>query len=64
MPEKKKEPDYEAAMKQLEAIVSSMESGEMRVDAMTAELKKAQKLIKMCRDRLTKTDEEIKKILE
>ena len=64
MPEKKTEPDYEAAIKQLEAIVSSMESGEMGVDAMTAELKKAQKLIKMCRDRLTKTDEEIKKILE
>ena len=64
MPEKKKEPDYEAAMKQLEAIVSSMESGAMGVDALTAELKKAQKLIKMCRDRLTTTDEEIKKILE
>jgi exodeoxyribonuclease VII small subunit len=57
------EPDYETAMKQLESIVSKMESGELNVDAMTAELKQAQKLIKLCRDKLTKTDEEIKKIL-
>lgn len=57
------EPDYETAMKQLESIVGKMESGELNVDAMTAELKQAQKLIKLCRDKLTKTDEEIKKIL-
>ena len=30
---------------------------------MTAPLKKAQQLIKLCKDRLTKTDEEIQKIL-
>lgn len=64
MPEKKKELNYEAAMKQLESIVSRMESGEMNVDAMTKELKTAQEIIKSCRDKLTKTDEEIKKILE
>lgn len=50
-------------MKQLESIVSRMESGEMNVDAMTKELKTAQEIIKSCRDKLTKTDEEIKKIL-
>ena len=63
MPEKKKELNYEAAMKQLESIVSRMESGEMNGDAMTKELKTAQEIIKSCRDKLTKTDEEIKKIL-
>jgi exodeoxyribonuclease VII small subunit len=31
---------------------------------MSTELKKAQLLIKLCKDKLTKTDEEIKKILE
>lgn len=63
MSEKKKEPSYEAAMKQLESIVGRMENGEMDVDAMTEELKTAKKIIKACRDKLTKTDEEIKKIL-
>ena len=36
----------------------------MDLDDMSSELKKAQQLIKICKDRLTKTDEEIKKILE
>ena len=63
MPEKKKELNYEAAMKQLESIVSRMENGEMNVDTMTEELKKAQEIIKSCRDKLTKTEEEIKKIM-
>lgn len=62
MPEKKKAPDYESAMKQLETIVSKMESGELNVDTLAQELKTAQGLIKLCRDKLTKTEEEIKKI--
>lgn len=50
-------------MKQLETIVGRMESGELNVDALTKELKTAQELIKLCRDKLTKTEEEIKKNL-
>ena len=55
--------NYEQAIEELETIVSKMESGELNLDAITEELKRAQKLIKLCKDRLTKTDEEIKKIL-
>ena len=40
-----------------------LENDEMGIDEMTAELKKAQQLIKLCKDRLTKTDAEIQKIL-
>lgn len=54
---------YEQAIEELETIVSKMESGELNLDAITEKLKRAQKLIKLCKDRLTKTDEEIKKIL-
>ena len=60
----KKAPNYEEAVSQLEEIVQKMESGELDVDMMSTELKKAQQLIKLCKDKLTKTDEEIKKILE
>ncbi|MBQ8096733.1 MAG: exodeoxyribonuclease VII small subunit [Prevotella sp.] len=54
---------YEEALQQLETIVKKMESGEYSVDELTTQLKQAQKLIALCRDKLTKTDEEIKKIL-
>lgn len=59
-----KEIKYEEAVKQLEDIVKQLENGELDLDDMSSELKKTQQLIKICKDRLTKTDEEIKKILE
>lgn len=55
---------YEDAIHELEGIVDSMENGEMDIDSMTAKLKRAQELIKLCKDKLTKTDAEIKKILD
>jgi exodeoxyribonuclease VII small subunit len=55
---------YEEAVRQLEDIVEKMESDELDVDSMSENLKKAQKLIKLCKDKLTKTDDEINKILE
>lgn len=58
-----KEFKYEAAMMQLEEIVKKMENGDLDVDSLCEQLKVAQKLIKQCKDKLTKTDEEIKKIL-
>lgn len=54
---------YEKAISQLEDIVEKMENNEMDLDEMSAQLKKAQQLIKLCKDRLTKTDAEIQKIL-
>lgn len=55
---------YEEAFNQLETIVRKMEQGEYDIDELTEQLKKAQQLIKLCRDKLTKTDKEIKKILD
>jgi exodeoxyribonuclease VII small subunit len=55
---------YEEALRQLETIVSRMEAGEYDIDQLADQLKTAQKLIRLCRDKLTKTDAEIKKILE
>jgi exodeoxyribonuclease VII small subunit len=54
---------YEEALQQLETIVSKMESGDYSIDELALQLKNAQKLIALCRDKLTKADEEIKKIL-
>lgn len=60
----KKEFNYEKSVAQLESIVHRMESGEMDIDSLCDELKTAMSLIKQCKDKLTKTDEEIKKLLE
>ena len=59
-----KEIKYEEALSQLEDIVSKMESEELDIDELTTELKQAQKLVKLCKDKLTKTDKEIKTILK
>ena len=54
---------YEAALAELQTIVRKMENDELDIDQMSVQLKRAQELIKLCKDKLTKTDEEIKKIL-
>lgn len=55
---------YEEAIKNLESIVSMMESGKLDLDQLEEKLKEAQQLIKLCRDKLTKTEEEISKLLQ
>ena len=52
---------YEEAMAQLETIVRKMESNELDIDEIAAQLKTAQRLIKFCRDKLTKTESELLK---
>jgi exodeoxyribonuclease VII small subunit len=59
----KQEQKYEAAFAELQTIVRKMENEELDIDEMSEQLKRAQELIKFCKDKLTKTDEEIKKIL-
>ena len=55
---------YEEAVRQLEQIVTRLEDGKLNIDELSGELKKARKLITLCKQRLTKTDEEIQKILK
>ena len=54
---------YEEAMATLEQVVARMENNELDLDTMSEELKKAKQLIKLCKDKLTKTDQEIRKII-
>lgn len=59
----KKEIKYEEAVALLEEIVDKMENDELDIDQLSDQLKRAKELIKLCKDKLTKTDEEIKKLL-
>lgn len=53
---------YEEALAQLESIVRKMESNELNIDEIAAQLKTAQRLIKFCKDKLTHTEQELQKI--
>ncbi len=59
-----KEVKYEEAVRQLEAIVDKMERGELDIDSMATQLKQAQELVKLCKQKLKRTDDEIQKLLE
>jgi exodeoxyribonuclease VII small subunit len=59
----KKEIKYKEAVAQLEEIVDKMENDELDIDQLSDQLKRAKELVKLCKDKLTKTDEEIKKLL-
>ena len=54
---------YEQAVRELEQIVERMENDELDIDQLSEQLKRAKTLVKFCKDKLTKTDEEIKKLL-
>ena len=45
---------YEESIKELESIVRKMENDELDIDTLGEQLKRAQALIKTCRDKLTK----------
>ena len=55
---------YEESLKQLENIVRKMEAGDYSIDELAEKLTMAQQLITQCKDKLSKSDTEIKKILE
>jgi len=59
-----KKQTYKEAMYKLEQIVSQIENNELDIDQLGDKLKEAQVLIKFCKDKLYKADEEIQKILD
>lgn len=59
-----KKQTYNEAIQRLEQIVSQIESNELDIDNLGSKLKEAQELIKFCKDKLYKADEDTKKILE
>ena len=59
----KEEMKYEQAVRELEEIVERMENDELDIDQLSEQLKRAKTLVKLCKDKLTKTDKEIKKLL-
>ena len=59
---KSKQLTYSQALKELEAIISEIESEEINVDSLTEKIKRATTLITFCKSRLRNTEEEVKKV--
>ncbi|HBC20961.1 MAG TPA: exodeoxyribonuclease VII small subunit [Porphyromonadaceae bacterium] len=55
---------YNQAVAQLEAIVARMQSDDCDIDKLSAYTRRALELLRLCKEKLTTTDEEIKKCLE
>ena len=60
----KKEITYTEAMNEIEQILDRFRREEMTVDSLTMEVKRATELIALCKERLHRTEEELKKISE
>jgi exodeoxyribonuclease VII small subunit len=56
--------NYTEAFEELQSIVSEIEEGEISVDELSAKVKRATQLIKICKDKLTTTEEDVNKILK
>lgn len=55
--------NYEEAIQKLETTISQIENNELDIDQLTDCLKEAQELIRFCKDKLYKVDEDIKSML-
>jgi len=54
---------YNEAFEQLKNIVKQMENADISVDDLADNLKKASGLIAICKDKLTKTENEVNKAI-
>lgn len=59
-----KEINYTDAFDELQQIVSDLEDGEISVDELAIKVKRASELIKLCKQKLTTTEEDVKAILK
>lgn len=56
--------NYDAAVGEIEEILEKIEEGDLGVDELAEKVNRVTHLIKICRDRLLATEEQINKILD
>jgi exodeoxyribonuclease VII small subunit len=54
---------YTEAISELEEIVTEIEQGEITIDALSDKVKRAAELIRICKNKLTSTEQDVNKIL-
>ncbi len=60
----KKEFSFNSAVSEIEKILRNIESGDLDVDKLSVEVKRASELIKQCQKKLRSTEEEINSIFK
>ena len=60
----KNQMNYTDAFEELQQIVEHMENGEITVDELSLKVKRAAELIKICKQKLTTTEEDVNQILK
>ncbi len=60
----KKTESYQEAIQKLRQIVAQIETGDLDVDVLSEKVREAMRLIQLCKDKLYKVDEEVKKVLD
>lgn len=55
---------YTEAFEELQAITREIEQGEINVDQLSEKVRRASELIRICRDKLVSTEEDVNKILQ
>ena len=58
-----KELSYNDAIKEIEAILKEMQSDNCDIDRLAANTRRASELIKECRERLLRTEQEVQNII-
>ena len=59
-----KEITYTAAFEELQVIVQDIEEGGISVDELSIKVKRAAQLIKICKTKLSSTEEDVNQILK
>lgn len=60
----KKEVSYTDSIKEIEQILQKIENEELDVDELSEKVKRVSFLLKQCKDKLHKTEEEVENILK
>lgn len=60
----KKDMKYSEAIAELEAITTKMQSPECDIDSLASLTSRALELLKLCKEKLFKTDEEVRRCLD
>ncbi|MGK7397635.1 MAG: exodeoxyribonuclease VII small subunit [Candidatus Cyclobacteriaceae bacterium M3_2C_046] len=55
---------YTEAFEELQAIVTEIDQGEITVDVLSQKVKRAAELIKVCKNKLSTTEEDVNQILK
>jgi len=56
--------NYTKAFDELQQIVADIEDGEISVDELSEKVKRASELIRICKTKLTSTEEDVNQILQ